>query len=228
MMLKVVSKETLEESTTIELVLRKPTYSQLIDQDLAPGAGAVLKLGEVSRPYSLSSSEANENLHFLIREVEGGEFNQELAEAVPGDYVELEEFFRYFNIENHPEAYYFATGTGIAPFLNALTDPKYPILPKGIFFGAKTQADLVPKKLLELYANPLVKSGGLKYYVSREEATIRSGKYVTEAITPDIISPTAKYYLCGLTDMITEVSSKLVALGVSYDQIAVELFYSKF
>lgn len=218
---KIISKKLLKNSTTIELVTTKPSEDFLQHEDILPGAGAILKIGDVSRPYSFASSPNSSAFNFLIRIVEDGEFNVCLSNLREGDDIEIEELFRYFNIENHPEAYYFATGTGIAPFLSALTARGYHNQPKAIFYGAKTNTDLVKKEILQTYAA----NSQIKYFTSKEPDS--DGRYITEAIDENIISPTAKYYVCGLTDMTTDVSNKLIDLGVEHDQIAVELFYSK-
>ena len=76
-----------------------------------------------SRPYSISSGIDEEVLRFLIRVMPGGEVSAQLAELITHDTLELSSPFGWFRpgahrTENAP--IFFATGTGLSPFVSYL------------------------------------------------------------------------------------------------------------
>ncbi len=213
----VISNVMLPESTTRVLRIARPTDC---DYKIIPGAGAILSIDGTARPFSFANGANDLFWTFFIREVPGGEFYEKVKFLVEDDSIEIEEFFRYFDLQDHEEAYYFATGTGLAPFACAMH--QFQKGPRILFYGAKTQKDLIPEHVM----HPLMHA---EFFVSREEpvASFVHKGYITQGITSSIVSPTAKYYICGLADMVQEVSAKLMSLGVTHNQIAVELFYAK-
>ena len=212
---KVKLNEVMFDTTTRVLVLEVPENCHY---EIKPGAGATLKLNEVSRPFSFAASEEG-YWTFYIREVENGAFNHELSVLKVDDYVEVSDFFHFFVIEDGPKNYYFATGVGISPFDRALMTFTPP---QKVFYGAKTVGDLLALSDMIASGIPVIP------VVSRDKAVspLLEG-HITDYITADIIDPEARYYVCGLDQMVNDVTSRLIELGASYDQISVELFYMK-
>lgn len=215
---KVISNEILPNSTTRKLVIQRPSDCQYVIQ---PGAGATLQLNNIARPFSFANKASADEWIFYVRIVEDGEFGRELSMLRANHTIEVIDFFRYFEIGYEHPSYYFATGTGIAPFLCAIESaPSWDDFPDGLFYGAKTAGDLLNRAWLssEMYTELVVSQ--------QETDTINKG-YITDCITSAIIKPDAHYYICGLDQMVNDVSSRLIELGATHDQISVELFYMK-
>jgi ferredoxin-NADP reductase len=183
---------------------------------IEPGSGAELTIDGITRPFSFCNSPDS-----MIRDVPDGEFGSRIAKLTDGDEIDLAGYFHFFRVggiatEENP-IYVFTTGVGIAPFLCGLQARTFK--PTKIFYGAKTCADLTNRDCL--------KGIDIVRFTSREEVPHARHGRIDAAVTPDIIDPNARYFLCGLTDMVTSVSNALVEQGVAYDQISSELFYMK-
>jgi ferredoxin-NADP reductase len=215
MKIKVIANAVGPDSTTRVLVTTA-AYS-----DIAPGAGVELTVDGVTRPFSFYSSPGSERWVFLLREVPGGEFSSRVAKLSQGDELEANNYFRFFVVEGvgteDAPVYAFATGVGIAPFASGIKSGKF--VPTKLFYGAKTQNDLAMDRDLS--------TTNFEFYLSKESTPASIRGRVDQAVTPDIIHPNARYFLCGLDEMVSTVSAKLIKLGARYEQISSELFYMK-
>jgi len=208
---EIAANYVIPQSSTRVLRIKRPDGC---NYKIIPGAGAILSIHGVARPFSFACTDKEDPWTFLIREVEGGEFNTQVRKLGAGDLIEVDDFFRYFDLEDHPEAYYFATGTGCAPFLSAVGTFEH--MPRATFVGAKTPADLVKIHTTDMYFVSQVQRPSDAFH-----------GHITDALVAFKVTPTAKYYICGLADMVRDVSAQLMARGATHDQICVELFYAK-
>jgi ferredoxin--NADP+ reductase len=80
------------------------------------------------RAYSIVSADYDEHLEFYSIVVPGGEFTSELARLQVGDTVYVEKtnygFLTLDRFENGADLWMLSTGTGLAPFLSMLWDPR--------------------------------------------------------------------------------------------------------
>ena len=94
-----------------------------------------------------------DTLRFLIRAMPGGEVTTHLHQLNPGDSVELSAPFGWFRpgaFRKESAPVFFATGTGISPFISYLRS--YPSSPPAmIFYGARLQKELLHQPLLDKY-----------------------------------------------------------------------------
>ncbi len=173
-----------------------------------------------SRPYSISSGVTEELLRFLIRIIPHGEVSSWLAKRQPGDEVRASEPFGWFRPEQvkpEQDSVFIATGTGIAPFLSTLrSSPERP--PLACLYGVSLAKEAFALEELESLAN-------FQLAVSRDAAENHFHGRVTGLLTQLPLGPQIHYYLCGLDDMIDEVSEWLELHNIDYTQIHREVFF---
>ncbi len=176
--------------------------------------------GRVSRPYSLASGDADPELRFLIREMEGGEVSPFLCSRRPGDRVRVSPPFGWFRPGAHAAQrpfVFLATGTGVAPFFAYLRSPGA-VRPAAFRYGCRTAGDLIDLPWLREH-------GGVDASVSREDvAGCRRGR-ITDRMEQLPIGD-HDYYLCGLDGMIDEATRFLQAAGVALPRIHRECFFN--
>ncbi len=181
---------------------------------------ALFNNNEESRPYSIASGTDDELLRFLIRRVPEGPVSQWLTERKPGDMVQASEPFGWFQpgrSESEEQSVFIATGTGIAPFLSYLrTMPQQP--PQACFYGVSLAAEAFA--LDELKALP-----NFQLAVSRETANGDFHGRVTGLMEQLPLESNIHYYLCGLDEMIDEVSGWLEQKNIDYTHIHREVFF---
>ncbi len=172
--------------------------------------------GRTSRPYSIASGTGEPGLEFLIRRIPGGAVSDWLATRRPGDRIRVSPPFGWFRPADPPEApkIYFATGTGISPFLSAARSGAVP--PIQLFFGVRRASNLLGGGF---------KAGECHACVSRETVPGTHGGRITELFDRIRIDPTAHYYACGLDTMIDDVAVYLEGRGIPCTHLHRECFF---
>jgi benzoate/toluate 1,2-dioxygenase reductase subunit len=192
-----------------------------------PGDCSLLieKDGITARPYSISSAPKDDHLGFLVRRVPEGILSNYLAQVQPGDEVGISPFFGWFYPGSRDKEVYFATGTGISPFLSAARQGMWP--PIALFYGAKNLAEAGDLEDLQ-------RGTDLHLALSRESKEDRgtdlpmdyySGR-ITDLLHRIPIAGDTHYYLCGHEPMILEISNYLLDQGLEQKQISFEVFFS--
>lgn len=184
--------------------------------EFAPGACASI----LNRTYSIASAPASDVLEFYIRRIPGGVASDTLHRILPGEIIEIDEVFQYFfpgmNCTSGKYVY-IATGTGIAPMISALRH--YQHTPAAIIVGARESHDII------LPADAVKVSSSIIQCVSREPGS--EYKRVTDALKAhqDLIDPEFRYFVCGLDQMIDDISNQLIHSGVDFSNISTEQFF---
>ena len=169
-----------------------------------------------NREYSSYSGENDENLEFLIREVEGGQVTPKLKNLAAGDHVEVDGAYGLFTLNpdkpKDTEYVFVATGTGIAPF--HCFAKSYPWLKYKIIHGVQN--------VTECYGQ----DDYLEYIscTSRDHSGDYSGR-VTGYLKDNPQKKDAVYYLCGNRNMINDVYDILREQNVSGSNIITEVFF---
>ncbi len=176
----------------------------------------------VSRPYSLASGVDESEMRFVIRTMPEGAVSQWLASCSPENEVEVSPPFGWFRPGQSGEpgdpSVFFATGTGIAPFLSALRS--LPDLnPDLLLYGVRHLADAVA-------LDYLTDRTPLKLCVSGEEATPYHHGRISDLMEQVPMKENTHYYLCGLDAMIDEISEWLEQRGVHFTNIHREVFFN--
>ena len=191
------------------------------DVAFRPGDCVALHHNGASRPYSIASGIDEDHLAFVIRRMPGGEVSEPLAALATGDKVRMSAPFGWFRpgaAEPRGPAVFFATGTGVSPFLSWFrSHPDSP--PRAMWFGVRSRADAVELDRLRERTD-------LHLAVSREDCDGAHRGRVTDLLDRVPVDADTHYYLCGLDAMIDEVSGWLEARGVRATRIHRECFFN--
>ncbi|MGC8580755.1 MAG: ferredoxin--NADP reductase [Thermoplasmata archaeon] len=186
------------------------------------------------RSYSIASSPSNKKFFELcVKKVEGGPGSTYLCTREVGDIVEFTAPLGKFTMKNTPNKHMFmvATGTGIAPFKSMIEyiyeTNSMPGKEIWLFFGARTQKDLVYKELFENLASkhknfhyiPSLSREGMDtgWKGERGHIEIALEKHLTEPKNTDI-------YICGLPYMVNETIELGEKKGVPKEFIFTERY----
>jgi ferredoxin-NADP reductase len=171
---------------------------------------------EEGRPYSFSGPPDAAYTEFWIRRFPQGRISSFLTRLEAGSTVEVSPPFGWFR-PCEPAGVsriFIATGTGIAPFLSALsTGPSASVL---ILWGMRRSLPV-----------PDVLSGyALQRCVSGEGKAGGVPRRVTDLLPELDLGGMPHFYLCGLDVMIEEVSRILRERGVPDQRIHTECFFT--
>ncbi|HKJ44054.1 MAG TPA: FAD-binding oxidoreductase [Sunxiuqinia sp.] len=190
------------------------------DFDFKPGQYAVLRNPETGegREYSIYSSNHDDRLSFLVREIADGEFSRYLKHLKVGSSIAIEGPRGFFILdeksENGHPILFIATGTGISPFhcfVQSFDKLNYKVL-HGVHF-----AD-------EAYGLDAFDRKNVCLCTSREEKGDYFGR-VTYHLKEHPVEKDTICYLCGNSDMIEEVTDLLEGFGVEPENIRTEIFF---
>lgn len=183
--------------------------------------GQTVKIGlsgsEPPRIYSICSGNQDDELEILYNIKEDGALTPQLACLQPGDRVHVSGPGGTF-IGTHDPALWIATGTGIAPFYSMLRS------------GLGANKILVQGARLEnqfYFSKDWKNSLGANYhcFCSGEDVEgTRRGRVQQYLIDADI-SKDWKIYICGQAQMCVEVRDLLIAKGIPFGNIVVEIYF---
>lgn len=174
-----------------------------------------------SRPYSFSSHPDEPVVRFLIRRIDGPgadrSFSQWLSALEPGAEVGVGTPFGWFRPGNGPREVWFATGTGVSPFLAALR-AAVPIRPLAFSVGLRGPEDAVLRSWVE-------ERSPVDWAFSRFTEGGKAPRRVTDLAETVPVGPEIEYFLCGNQRMIKAVAATLARRGVPASRIHEELFF---
>ena len=170
------------------------------------------------REYSIYSSEKQNFLEILVREVLDGNVSAQLRKVRPGDLLEVNGPFGSFRMEPrelYSRKYMFiASGTGISPFHSFVTS--YPGITYKILHGIRNieeayeRNEYDPKRYI-----PCVSHGKRNKFNGR----------VTDFLPDYPDEPDMDYYICGNSNMIFDVNKMLKNKGVTSGRIFIEVYF---
>jgi ferredoxin/flavodoxin---NADP+ reductase len=170
------------------------------------------------REYSIYSSEHDNFLEILVKEIEEGTVSKQLRNCNPGDMLEVNGPFGYFKLETKDmysiKHMFIATGTGISPFHSFVKS--YPGIDYTILHGISTLNDAYERNDYD----------PKRYFpcVSKERTGSFNGR-VTDFLPDFPDKPDTLYYLCGSSSMIYDVKTLLAHRGVTRDRILMEVYF---
>lgn len=176
----------------------------------------------INREYSVASSDKENFIDFFIREVEGGALSKNLRFLKKGDKIKIlgpygEFYIRDFDV--NAEYIFFATGTGIAPFISLIDTHK--IKKYKIFHGVREIEDCYSLKKLDNY-NLAVSREKLNTKNSRENLYI--GR-INQFLNTLDINKNMLFFLCGNSLMVSDLYDDLLNKNVKQDRIFTEIFF---
>ncbi len=190
------------------------------DMSFVPGQCFNLGLPDtaVNREYSSYSGIYDEELQFLIRQVEGGQVSPKFKHLRAGDTVEVDGAYGMFVID--PELietrkfYFIATGTGIAPF--HCFAKSYRNLDYQLIHGTRHGNECYHRQDYEK---------GRYINCSTADSNSEFHGRVTDYLKANPPPVDAMFYLCGNRNMINEAYDILRSHAISSSQIITEVFF---
>jgi len=171
----------------------------------------------VGRPYSFSGPPDASYSEFWVRRFPDGRVSDRLCGLQAGDPIEASPPFGWFRPLEPVggEKLYVATGTGIAPYLSALSAVDSPADVR-VLWGVRHELPTPPE---------LAKASPARC-VSREDIAGAHRGRVTDLLTAIPLLDEAHVYLCGLDLMIEEAAGILRSRGVADARIHRECFFT--
>ncbi len=190
------------------------------DMSFVPGQCFNLGLPDtaVNREYSSYSGVYDNELQFLIRQVEGGQVSPKFRDLRPGDAVEVDGAYGLFVIDPDLAAtrkfYFIATGTGIAPF--HCFAKSFRNLDYQLIHGTRHAN--------ESYHRQHYEKGRYINCATKDQNSDFHGR-VTDYLLANPIPGDALFYLCGNRNMINDAYDILRSRQISGSQIITEVFF---
>jgi len=170
------------------------------------------------REYSIYSSEDDDDLEILVKEVKDGNISSRLKQCKHGDLLQINGPFGSFGIESYNrysrKHIFIATGTGISPFHSIVHS--YPGINYTIVHGVRFLAEAYEK--LEYEPNRYI------LCTSKENNSGYNGR-VTSFLSKFRITADMLFYLCGNGSMIYEVYHILKEKGIMDENIISEVYF---
>ena len=167
-----------------------------------------------SRPYSLSGAAGSADVELWVRRFPDGLVSPYLTSCEAGDVVEITPPFGWFRPGEPPESdkLYFATGTGIAPFLSAISSGC--ALPRELFWGLKKPLngfEIPPDIPLTVKLSRFGDSPGR----------------ITDELSQITFTQGTHVYACGLDRMIEQVLGYFKEQGLEESHLHREVFFTE-
>ena len=190
--------------------------------------GQFFSLGQdeigINREYSVASSSDKKFIDFFIREVEGGSLSGKLRNLKKGDEIKILGPYGEFylkNFDQNANYIFFATGTGIAPFISLIDS--HNIKNYQIFHGVRNFDDIYNIKTLKNY-NVAVSRGSLPKETENNFSRIVQGR-INQFVEKLEVNSKMLFFLCGNSLMVSELYDILLQKKIKQDKIFTEIFF---
>jgi len=209
---KVISIEHLTSSAFL-ITFEKPDFNFLAGQHVIVSLDGDIH----DREYSICSSENNQTMQIIVKEVDNGYFSPLLKTLKKDDILKIRGphgrfFLDYFNVENK-DIVLIASGTGIAPFRSMILS--YPDLKFQLIHGIKTIDDAYFKSDFNCSYVTCTSKDSEGNYAGR----------VTQYINTLNFNSNTVFYLCGNFNMIYDVQNLIISKGHSINSIFTEVYF---
>jgi len=190
------------------------------DFDFIPGQVIGINIGDLhpSRLYSIASGNKENEVKILFTIKDDGYLTPLLAKSKPGDQIQISiPFGNFICIES--DAYWIASGTGIAPFASMIFSGN--IQGKTLIHGSR----LVSQFYFQEEIFKLLGDRFIRCCTTESAHGIFSGrltKYITELKS---LPTDKKYYLCGSAEMVVDTRDILISRGIPYENIIAEIYF---
>lgn len=204
------------------------TFRFDVKMDFMPGHFVMLKAGERSEAFSISSSPTDKGFIELSMKMTGSEYKKTLEDAGIGDKFEIKGPYGHFFLDKSKDAIMIAGGIGITPFRCMARYAAAKRLPAKItlLYSNKTPDDIAFRDEL----------GGLEkknknfkaiHTITRPEGSKWEGRTgrIDEAMIKSVpYWKNAVFYVCGPGAMIDGILELLKKIGVADENIRKERF----
>lgn len=169
----------------------------------------------INREYSVSSGNKEDELEFMIRQIDDGTLSPNLRKLEKNHQISLNGPFGKFIIEKDSftkKLLFVASGTGVAPFKSFIKS--YKNLNFTLLHGVRTFGDLKINLEDQTRIIPCVsRQKGTKY------------KRVTDFLNHEDLTIFEEFYLCGNSRMITDSVEILQKKNISTNNIFMETYF---
>lgn len=188
--------------------------------DFIPGQVIAINNGieQTPRLFSISSGYCEPEIKILFNVKEDGGLTPNLASCCTGDKILVSKAFGSF-ICHEDDAWWIASGTGIAPFASMVFSGKGKnnILIHGgrtlkSFYFEKEFASRMGRRYIRCCSSETgngVYEGSLSQYLAQQNS-LPSDK---------------KYYICGKSEMVVEIKDLLINRGIPFNNIISEIYF---
>ncbi len=170
------------------------------------------------REYSIFSSEQDNYLEFLVKEIKTGYFTPRLRKLRTGQLLDIDGPYGKFGIAKDKETthkhIFIASGTGIAPFRSMVKSN--PSLNYQLIHGVKNDS--------EAYARKDFDPNRYTLCTSRDGSGTYTGR-VTKLIENTTFEPETHFYLCGNSKMISDAVEIIKSKGFPRSSISAEIYF---
>lgn len=175
--------------------------------------------GELNqREYSIYSSENDDYLEIMVREVPEGSVSLQLKQCKPGQLLQVNGPFGSFGLETYNmysrQLVFIATGTGISPFHSFVRS--YPGINYILFHGVSYVNEAYERNDYEDSRYILCTS---------KEITVGQRGRVTNFLAKYPVSNDMLFYLCGNSSMIYDAGHILRDKGIPAESIYTEVYF---
>ena len=194
--------------------------SFLRDFEFIPGQVIGINTGneQPARLYSIASGNKENEIKILFNIKDDGYLTPRLSKCSPGDHILVSPPMGNFTC-NDNEAYWIASGTGIAPFVSM------------IFSGLSEGKILIngSRFLQDFYfQNEISKLMKVRYIRCCSAETVEGvypGRLTHYLKDLKSLPADRKYYLCGSAEMVVDTRDLLISKGIPYDNIVAEIYF---
>jgi ferredoxin--NADP+ reductase len=193
--------------------------SFLRDFDFLPGQVVKIAIDEFHAPriYSICCGNTEDEIRILFNIKDDGFLTPKLASMIPGELIFVSKPYGSF-LGTMEEAFWIATGTGIAPF--------YSMIKSGLGINKKLLHGV--RHLNQFYFEDELEEALNENYIrccSKESSCNTFPGRVTEYLNELPKLPKVKYFICGQALMVVEVRDLLIRKGIPFEDIMAEIYF---
>ena len=178
----------------------------------------------INREYSVASSNSEKYIDFFVREVDGGALSGKLRSLNKGDKIKILGPYGEFYLKNFDPGInfiFFATGTGIAPFISLIDTHK--IKNYKIFHGIRYLEDFYKLKNLKNYNLAISRENIVNHNIKNIQS-VKKGR-INQFLTNLTVDENMLFFLCGNSLMVSEIYDDLINKKVKQEKIYTEIFF---
>ncbi len=194
--------------------------SFLRDFEFVAGQVIGINIGVVqpARLYSIASGSSEEEIKILFNLKDDGYLTPLLASSKPGNSIQISPPFGNF-VCNEKEAWWIASGTGIAPFASMISSGT--AAGKTLIHGSRFLSNFYFQNEIA----PIMKASYIRCCSAESGVGIYSGRLTRYLKEREDLPTDKKYYLCGSADMVVDTRDILISKGIPYENIIAEIYF---
>jgi ferredoxin/flavodoxin---NADP+ reductase len=170
------------------------------------------------RLYSIASGANRDYIRILFDVNPLGELTPPLSKIASGATLYISKPFGKF-IASEAEAWWIATGTGIAPFIS-MAESGF-ATNKTLLHGAR----YIRQFYFSDYFEKVQDIKYMKFCTGESAPGVISGRLTSFLRESNDITDSRMYYLCGNAEMVVDVRDILIGKGVPYEKIIAEIYF---